>query len=105
MRAENVVKGKPVPTISSHSIIGKYAKTLPPPENTSFKTDVNCYVYQAHIERISDFLLPGKDVWWHFDNDIDTIISHDGSAEPDERLEGPRLHHFRSWTVASVRTY
>ena len=91
MQAENVVREKPVPTISSHSIIGKYAKTLPPPENTSFfETEVNCYAYQAHIERISDFLLPGKDVWWNFDNDIDTIIFHDGSAEPDERLEGPR---------------
>ena len=30
MQAENVVREKPVPTIS-HSIIGKYAKTLPPP--------------------------------------------------------------------------
>ena len=106
MQAENVVREKPVPTISSHSIIGKYAKTLPPSENTSFfKTEVNCYEYQAHIERISDFLLPGKDVWWHFDNDIDTIIFDDGSAEPDERLEGPRLNHFRSWTLASERTY
>ena len=106
MQAENVVREKPVPTISSHSIIGKYAKTLPPPENTSFfKTEVNCYAYQAHIERISDFLFPGKGVWWHFNNDIGTIIFHDGSAEPDERLEGPRLHHFRSWTLASERTY
>ena len=46
-----------------------------------------------------------KDVWWHFENDIDTIIFHDGSAEPDERLESPRLHHFRSWTLASEKTY
>lgn len=50
--------------------------------------------YQAHLERISDFLLPGENVWWSkTDNGVEF---KDSNSEEDYHAEGPSLHHFRS---------
>ena len=101
-----MTKEKPMPVISKHSIIGKYAETLPPPDNTSFAhSEINSNEYQAHLERISDFLLPGEGIWWHYDDEIMSIVFHDGKDEPNDRIQGPKLHHFRSSTFASERNY
>ena len=106
IQAENMTKEKPMPVISKHSIIGKYAETLPPPDNTSFAhSEINSNEYQAHLERISDFLLPGEGIWWHYDDEIMSIVFHDGKDEPNDRIQGPKLHHFRSSTFASERNY
>ena len=97
-------KSKPV--VIQHSLIGKYAETLPPSQNSVFSEDeINCFSYQAHLERIADFLLRGEGVWWHFDKDMRCIIFHDGADQQSSRLQGPPLHHFRSWTVRMERAY
>ena len=49
--------------------------------------------YQCHLERISDFLLPGEGVWWR--RDLRGVEFFDGQDEVDYRPEGPFLHHFR----------
>ena len=59
--------------------------------------------WQAHLERIPDFLLYGEDVWWKQDTkDITFLDSHE---EPNHRMEGPALHHFRSWTFEKEVEY
>ena len=55
--------------------------------------------WQAHLERISDFVLCGEGVWWTKDENGGTF--HDSPGEPEHRPEGPALHHFRSWTLES----
>ena len=63
MQAENMIRDKPTPVLNSHSLIGRCASILPPPSNTEFpETEINSYEYQAHLERISDFLLPGEGI-------------------------------------------
>ena len=51
--------------------------------------------WQAHLERVSDFLLPGKGIWWieHEDGDTEFL---DGEKESNMSAQGPLLHHFRS---------
>ena len=106
IQAENLMSEKPKPIVTQHSLIGKYAETLPPSQNTIFtKDEIDCFGYQAHLERISDFLLRGEGVWWHFDDVSKCIIFHDGAEEPKSRPQGPPVHHFRSWSLKMERDY
>ena len=56
--------------------------------------------WQAHLERISPFLVYGKGVWWH-DTDEDYSFL-DGATDPEYHLEGPQLLHYRSSTLKDV---
>ena len=70
-----------------NSDISKLADTFTPPENTIIPHFILLKYpneYQAHLERISNFLLPGEDVWWS--RDIRGVEFHDGHAEPDHRV-------------------
>ena len=51
--------------------------------------------YQAHLERLSDYLLTGEGVWWHRDSDTGDFVFHDGESEPEYREEGPPLMDFK----------
>ena len=59
--------------------------------------------WQAHLEKISDFLIPGAGVWWEFDGE--NVIFHDSKSHPPTRPEGPDLHHFRSSTLKKEEAY
>lgn len=50
--------------------------------------------YLAHLERISDFLFCGKDIWWSLYEE--GVEFKDSGEEPRQHKEGPVLHHFRS---------
>ena len=54
-------------------------------------------LFQAHLERIADFVLPGAGVWWHVENN--TIIFHDGDTNPDFREEGPSLMSYENCSL------
>ena len=55
---------------------------------------------QAHLERISPFLLPGKGVWWL---EVDECYQFlDGATDPEYHTEGPELLHYRSSTLKDV---
>ncbi|XP_048587968.1 uncharacterized protein LOC125572131 isoform X1 [Nematostella vectensis] len=58
---------------------------------------------QAHLERISDFLLCGEGVWWR--QVASGVEFFDGPQELGSRTAGPPLHHFRSQTIKSERSY
>lgn len=57
--------------------------------------------YQAHLERISDYLLPGPGVWWK-PTTQSGIMFLDGSNEDEHRLNGPTLQHFRSMSSPDI---
>ena len=56
--------------------------------------------YQAHLERISDFLLLGKGAWWiQTSNGIEFL---DGATSPTSNENGPYLHHYRTSSLSDV---
>ena len=59
--------------------------------------------WQAHLERIFDFLLCGERVWWS--QDENGITFKDSCNEAEHRSEGPVLHHFRSWILEKEAEY
>ena len=88
------------------SQLRKLARCLTPPENTVIPHRVILkypQAYQAHLERISDFLHCGEGVWWrHILTGVEFLDA------PDERQrndKGPPLHHFRSHTLQSEEQY
>ena len=58
--------------------------------------------WQAHLKRISTFLLMGKGVWWKTDNDY--YVFSDSSEDPEYLAEGPPLLHFRNTQLQDVST-
>ena len=77
--------------------LGKLARCLTPPENTVILKYPQAY--QAHLERISDFLHCGEGIWWrHILTGVEFLDA------PDERQrndKGPPLHLFYSHTLQS----
>ena len=94
------------PLIAQQSRISKFACKIPKRPNTEiFGKILDSTLYQAHLERIADFLLPGEGVWWHLDQDSKSVVFHDAEGEPDYHPEGPSLTHFRSSTLDSVQSH
>jgi hypothetical protein len=60
--------------------------------------------WQAHLERISDFLLAGKGVWWN-ESDNGDINFFDAKGNVESPEAGPLLHHFRSSSFKSEESY
>lgn len=56
--------------------------------------------WQAHLQRLSPFLTRGEGVWWQCRDD--GYMFMDGDKEPETRLQGPLLHHFRDTTLQQV---
>ena len=88
------------------SDINKLSKAVGPRPNSSFSNTLMAKYpeqYQAHLERISDFLLPGKYVWWKY-------VAHgveflDGEEEKVNTEKEPKLMHFRGQTLPDVELY
>ena len=53
--------------------------------------------FQAHLQRIADYLLPGPGIWWKREGSC--VRFCDGTGSPDQHLQGPSLVSFRSTTV------
>ena len=56
--------------------------------------------WQAHLQRISKFLLPGEGVWW--EKTSSGYHFFDSDEDPDYHKEGPTLMHFRSTHLKQV---
>lgn len=91
------------------SRLGKLSKCLPKPENSIIPHRIILKyqsAYQAHLERISDFLLCGEGVWWrHVAKGVEFF---DVTSPCETRREVhtlPPLHHFRSHTLKSESKY
>ena len=59
--------------------------------------------WQAHLQRISDFLLEGEGVWWCTDGE--DILFNDITNSPSISDHGPQLHHFRSSSLKEEEAY
>jgi len=61
--------------------------------------------FQAYLERLSDYLLCGEDIWWRFERNSQEIVFHDGFQEPDNRNEGPEFMSFVDTQLSSLAGY
>ena len=50
--------------------------------------------FQAHLERIADFLLPGPGIWWKWEGN--SVRFFDGATNAAQHKGGPHKAHFRS---------
>ncbi|XP_078621301.1 uncharacterized protein LOC144887775 [Branchiostoma floridae x Branchiostoma japonicum] len=57
-------------------------------------------VWQAHCERLADYLLCGPGEWWTVTDE--GVVFHDGPSHPDSRPSGPQMLHFRSSNLGTV---
>ena len=90
-----------------NSTVSNLAQALPPFTNTILSPallETNSAEVQAHLERISDFLLRGKGVWWErLPNKGIKFL--DSITEANFHKEGPDLHHFRSSNLTKEVDY
>lgn len=83
------------------TLIKKQARLLPKKSGSRISSAIilkQSNLLQAHLERIPDFMLCGKGIWWTLDND-GNIIFMDGPDDPSYHPAGPSLHHFRQWSL------
>ena len=90
------------------SRLGKLSKCLPKAENSIIPHRIIKHqsAYQAHSERVSDFLLCGEGIWWR---DVVKGVEFFDITSPSEILTAadtlPPLRHFRSHTLKSESKY
>ncbi|CAC5423339.1 unnamed protein product [Mytilus coruscus] len=87
-----------------NSVISQQSKLLSKRENTIFPKEIfgiKSSLFQSHLERIADFLLPGYNIWWHYNGT--EIVFHDSVDEPEFRMQGPDTANFRSTSLKKER--
>ena len=105
-QAERKFKSTKSSFLEQQSRIGKFASNLPQFPDTVIPHELlDSELYQAHLETISDFLLCGKGVRWHVNEDGKEIVFHDGKGWPEFQEQGLPLHHFRSSSFESEGSY
>ena len=91
------------------SRLRKLSKCLPKAENSIIPHRVIIKyqsAYQAHLERVSDFLLCGEGIWWrHIAKGVEFFDVTSQSETHPEADTLPPLHHFRSHTLKSESKY
>ena len=88
------------------SSIKTLGNSIGPMPNTIIPTQLMVSIpnhYQAHLERISDFLSKGEGIWWK--KHALGIEFLDGSNQGDYHSLGPKLMHFRSCSLEDVDRY
>ena len=90
---------------AQESEVLKLAKAFPPKQNTVIPLvwlQNSSVHYQAHLERIGDYLLQGAGMWWRFvSNGVEFFDAH----TPNPLLQAPPIHHFRSTSMGDVDIY
>lgn len=91
---------------SQEGEVTRLASTLPPFPNTIITNEwvkKHPYLWQAHLERIADFLIPGEGIWWRQHPTGMEFL--DGPQEACSKVEGPLLHSFRTSNLKDEETY
>ena len=84
-------------------MVSAVAKYLPNYPGTIIKKEFiksRLQSWQAHLQRISQYLKCGEGVWWSQDQDVYRF--HDSELDLDNHHEGPKLKHFRHTTLSDV---
>ena len=63
--------------------------------------DIYAEDFQAHLERIPEYLIEGE--WWHYDNETNEVVFHDGDGELDNRACGPELKWFSNFGIGTLQ--
>jgi hypothetical protein len=85
--------------------ISRLAKKLPMPTNTIIKGNIlhnKSRLWQAHLQRIPDYLTHGPGHWWNWTDDS-SVEFYDGPEAEETKECGPSLHHFRSTSIKSIQ--
>ena len=89
------------------SEVFKLAQALPAKVNTVIPlewSEHSSVHYQAHLERISDYLLHGPGVWWqHVEKGVEFFDIE--SRNPHIHIQTPQPQHFRSSSLGDVDVY
>ena len=83
-----------------NSQINTHAEGLPVYPGTKFAMDwvkKRVYAWQAHLKRISHYLIEGKGAWWNT-----TESGDDGGNDLKSVHKGPCLLHFRTSELSDV---
>ena len=94
-------------SLKQETSVCKLADSLPPYGNTIISEDLvkkHIRAWQSHLERISDFLLPGNGIWWRND-EKGNMEFLDGEIAVSSHTEGPLLHHFCSSSFSREEEY
>ncbi len=86
--------------------VASLASALPPFPNTIISKEwvtKQPYVWQAHLERIADFLVQGEGIWWRQHPTGMEFL--DGPQEASSKVEGPSLHSFRSSSLQEEQAH
>ena len=89
---------------TQESEVSKFARMLPPRRNTEIPfewMEQSPVHYQAHLERIGDYLIHGNGIWWQFTNKGVEFFDS-GSSIPSATTS---LHHFRTMSLCDVEYY
>lgn len=71
--------------------------------NTTFNLDeIPQKDFKAHMQRILDYLVCGKDVWWTHNRITNDITFFDGTSEPDFRPQVPTLKDFTKYSTPHI---
>lgn len=96
-------EGKVTGIDTQESEVGKIAQTLGRKKNSVIPQswcNSNSSQYQAHLEQIGDYLVPGPGIWWQ--ETSNGFEFFDGDDSDDHHKEGPSLQHYRSVTLMDV---
>lgn len=83
--------------------VKKVAKAVPEFERTCVPASFiknRSHSWQAHLARISHYLVLGERKWWQKNGSDFTFF--DGDSDPDSHPEGPLLQNFRSASITEV---
>lgn len=85
--------------------ISRLSKQLPLPTNTIIKGKIlnnKSRLWQAHLQRIPDYLSPGPGQWWNWAED-GSVEFYDGPKAEDTKACGSSIQHFRSASIKSMQ--
>ena len=100
LQAEQQLKANQADVSKQQKHVSKLASALPPFGNSKFSTSFlieHSSSWQAHLEKISDYILPGKGVWWN-KSDEGCMEFFDAEGNAEHQPNGPEVHHYRSTT-------
>ena len=85
------------------SIVARAGKDVPKYQGTNVTTEFiisRKMSWQNHLQRVSHYLLPGKEVWWK--ETQNGYLFLDADDDPVSHAEGPCLRHHRSTSMADI---
>ena len=104
LKRENIGSDPIAQLCKRNSQINTHAEGLPVYPGTKFAMDwvkKRVYAWQAHLKRISHYLIEGKGAWWNITESGDVCFD-DGGNDLESVHKGPCLLHFCTSELSDV---